>query len=109
MIMQSKYMQISLEQAKALAEKSAAVNLARFISKSTPGLLENVVLEEEMCWMFFRKRSITIPAENSLSGDWAYVVSKRGEVRDVPDYFDNLEKAKEYLQKISHHFAINNG
>jgi hypothetical protein len=100
--------QITLEEAKNLAEKDARHALARFFPESSVPIFEDFYLEEQGSWMFFRNRAIVIPPEYSLTGDWAYVVSKHGELRQFPDLFSDLGKAKEHHKKLSDYF-LNNG
>jgi hypothetical protein len=99
--------QITLEEAKKLAEKDARHALARFLPEPSAHVFEDFYLEEQGGWMFFRNRVIVIPPEHSLTGDWAYVVSKHGEVRQFPDLFCDLVKAKEHHKKLSDYFLAN--
>ena len=52
----------------------------------------------------FRNKEIVVPPEAALLGDWAYAVSKRGQIRDVPDLSADEVKMREYLKEISGYF-----
>jgi hypothetical protein len=99
--------QLTFDQARALAHKEAVKKLTPFLSKPSMPLFEEFLLEEEGSWMFFRNRAIVIPPEYSLAGDWAYVVSKRGEIRTFVDFFDDLDKAKKAHKVVSDYFLAN--
>lgn len=96
---------IELDEAKKLAESAARRNLDGFLTKPSDKVLDEVYLEAEYCWMFFRCREIFVPPEFSLRGDWAYAVSKNGEVRDIPDFSDDREQLNAYLAKMSEFFS----
>jgi hypothetical protein len=98
---------LAFDQARALAYKEALKKLTPFLSKPSTPLFEEFFLEEEGSWMFFRNRAIVIPPEYSLAGDWAYVVSKRGELRTFVDFFDDLDKAKKAHKVVSDYFLAN--
>ena len=50
--------------------------------------------------MFFRNEAIHIPPERGLSGG-AYVVSRKGNVRQIADFSHDPEKLRAYLQTMS--------
>ena len=96
---------LSYTEAKAVAEDAADPVLRPFVSARDAPLLEDRFLESDACWIFFRRRTIAIPPEALLHAGWAYAVSKDGEVRQIIDYFDEPEKARDYLRTISKFFS----
>jgi len=95
---------ILLSDAREIAENAARQNLSCFLMKEDAEVLDSVFLEAEYCWMFFRSKTISVPPEGQLRGGWAYVVSKTGQIREVPDLSEDQFKLKEYLEKMSEYF-----
>ena len=95
---------LDLEAARSKAQLSACEILGRLYSGAPADVLEAKYVEAEHCWMFFRNRSIYIPPEQALR-TFAYVVSKRGGGRLVPDYWDDPIGMAEYLERISDYLA----
>jgi hypothetical protein len=106
-MMINSYTPITLEQARLLAEESAAFFLSEFRSDPSVPLLQEHYLEAEHCWMFFRNKNIVIPFDRPFC-DGAYVVSKRGNGRSVADLSEKPMEAQAYLQKLSEHFKERN-
>jgi hypothetical protein len=98
--------ELTFEQARALAYQEAKKILTPFLVDPSTALFEEIFLEEEGSWMFFRNRSITVPAY-SITGSAAYVVSKRGEIRIFADFFSDLDKAKKAHKVVSDYFLAN--
>ena len=99
--------QISLSDAMKIAENAARRNLSCFLPKEDANVLADDYAEAEHCWMFFRSKKIMIPPDGELRGGWAYVVSKTGELREVPDFSSDKQKLYEYLEKMSEYFIRN--
>jgi hypothetical protein len=99
--------QLTFEQAKALAQQEAVKRFTRFLADPSTPLLDDFFLEEAGSWNFFRNRKIIIPPEFSLTGDWSYVVSRRGEIRLFYDLRDDLDKAKKAHKVVSDYFLAN--
>lgn len=102
--MGDQFQTISFIEAKKLAEEAARINLSIFLSDPSIDLLRDEYLETEYCWMFFRNQGIIVPPEGSLRGDWAYAVSKRGQIRQIADLSDDPIKLNAYLIKMSDYF-----
>jgi hypothetical protein len=96
-------MEISLAEAKAIAERNAFPDLQSFGAKESQSL-EDTPLEAETFWMFFRNKDINVPPEATLGIKWAYVVSKKGTYSMVQDFSDDPEKLQEYVKKMSDYF-----
>jgi hypothetical protein len=94
--------QISVDKARLLASSDPELAQLAIAQGSSP--LEELFFEADNCWMFFRNRSLVLPY--SIGFD-AYAVSKRGNVRRIADFFDDPQKAQDYLQVMSKHFADN--
>jgi hypothetical protein len=96
---------MNFEEAREQAIDSALVDLAGLFVGARNEILETRHLETEHCWMFFRRQSIEVPEERSLS-DFAYVFSKHtGEGRCVPNYWGDQVKLQSYLKLISDYFS----
>jgi hypothetical protein len=92
---------MNFEDARKRAQQMATNCVPAAYSGSLDNLLEDRVLEADRCWMFFLKRAV-----NSLHGPGvlyrsAYVVSKRGNVAYIPDYWDDEPNLQSYLQEYS--------
>jgi hypothetical protein len=96
---------LTYEEARAAAEVAASEVLRQFAENVGTPLLESHYLESLECWMFFRNRAIQIPVSAALHADWAYAVSRAGEVRQIVDYYDDPQKARDYLRVMSDFFA----
>lgn len=96
--------EISLEQARKIAEEQAKMNLSS-LGSAGGSFLQPSYLEAENCWMFFRDKGISVPADAHLGIEWAYVVSKRGKFSLVQDFSSDSEKLHDYLKKMSDYFA----
>jgi len=104
MTMTKQWKNISIIEARTIAEAAARLNLQGFLTDESVTLLRAEVLEAEHCWMFFRNPEIYVPADSALIGDWAYVVSRYGDVRDVADLYGQ-QGLIEYLKKMSDYFG----
>jgi hypothetical protein len=98
--------EISVSEAWEIAEKAALSNLQQFLTKPGEKLLREDFLESENCWFFFRNPDVYVPPEMSLSGDCAYAVSRRGQVRDIADFSGEPERLADYLKVMSDYFAL---
>lgn len=90
--------EISLEQARQIAEEQALINLSN-VALAKERLLQQFYLEADNCWMFFRNKEIALPADAQLGMEWAYVVSKHGKFCLVEDFSNDEQKLREYLKK----------
>jgi len=95
---------ITLAEAFAIARNAAKSILRGLADESTPLLDESRYLEAPGCWMLFRNPAIVIPESRILS-DCAFVVSKHGDFRSVPDFSDEPQKLGEYLAFVSSYFV----
>jgi hypothetical protein len=98
-------MQISVTEARRIAQKVAEPALRPFMPEGGQDLLREEYAEAENCWFFFRNPEIFVPPEKSMKGDWAYAVSKRGTARQIADFFDDKEGLRAYLQTMSDYFG----
>jgi hypothetical protein len=98
---------ISLSDAMKLAENAARRNLSCFLPREDAKVLAGEYVEAEHCWIFFRSKEILVPPEGEFRGGWAYAVSKTGEIREVPDFSNDEQKLKAYLEKMSEYFIRN--
>jgi hypothetical protein len=97
-------LEISVEQARHIAEEQALMNLSGVVTTKAPLLLP-FYLEADNCWMFFRNKEIALPPESQLGIEWAYVVSKHGKFCLVEDFSSNDKKLLDYVKKMSDYFA----
>ncbi len=102
-MMDKQLKQISLLQARAIAEQHAFADLKEFAG-SFSQVLKDDYLESEHCWMFFRKEEINVPSDATLGIKWAYVVSKKGTYSMVQDFSDDQQKLQAYINSMSDHF-----
>jgi hypothetical protein len=99
--------QISLSDAMKIAENAARRNFSCLLPKEDANVLADDYAEAENYWMFFRSKEIMIPPDGELRGGWVYVVSKTGELREVPDFSSDKQKLNKYLEKMSKYFISN--
>jgi hypothetical protein len=92
---------ISFEEARALAEKAAREKLSGLFDERLESILENHYMEEECCWLFFRKTKIIVP-EGGFKG-WSFAISKRADIRLFYDLRHKPEKMAEIFQNLSNH------
>jgi hypothetical protein len=97
--------EISIAEAKKLAEEAAHSNLKGLLTGFDGNILREEFAEGENCWFFFRNPSIDVPPQMSLTGECAYAVSRRGEVREIADFSESPERLSEYLKVMSDYFA----
>jgi hypothetical protein len=95
---------ITVGDAQALAEAAAKDTWGKFADPGT-ALLSERVLEGEHCWFIFRNPAIQMPATAWYSASSAYAVSRRGRVREIPDYSSEPERLNAYLDLMSAYFA----
>ena len=69
---------IGFAEAREMAECAARDQLKYFLNDHSGSVLEDNCLEEEYCWLFFKRSEIETPVGSS--GDWTYAVSKKGEI-----------------------------
>ncbi|MDR2220535.1 MAG: hypothetical protein LBE24_08165 [Methylobacillus sp.] len=96
--------EITYQQAKQKAEKSLLDGLLRLGIHPTVSLLEERYAENEVCWIFFRSRAISIPIEVGMLNDagCAFAVSKRGgAMLLVADNFDNDQELKFQMDRFA--------
>ncbi|MCJ8313597.1 MAG: hypothetical protein HRU38_15305 [Saccharospirillaceae bacterium] len=98
---------ILFDDARKIAEREAYFNLKYFMSSDVEGVLSDTFIEGKNCWMFFRNANIIIPPEGKLRGEWAYVISKFGETRQVADLSFDQKELNKYLIKMSNYFEKN--
>ncbi len=96
--------QISYERARRIAEDSALEELRPFIRETQISVIRDYYIEDEYCWFFFRNPLIEGPPERVLRWDRAYAVSKKGELRMIPDYSKDSARLTEYLHIMSNYF-----
>ncbi|MEK4509242.1 hypothetical protein [Paenibacillus sp. FSL K6-2524] len=97
-----KYIQeITLAEAKELAEQLALIKLSKYRLNETMPLLSEDYLEAECCWFFFRNKEVEGPEDGFRSWDCAYSVSKKGDVGTVVDLSNEPEQLEDYLKKFS--------
>lgn len=101
--------EISVIEARSLAEEAALANLRTFLKEPQENVLRDEFVEGENCWFFFRNPSISVPPDKALKGDWAYAVSRRGQVREIADMSGEPERLTDYLKVMSDFFARNEG
>ena len=94
----------TFNQAKKLAEEAALDDLAEFMGDPTMNVLDDMYVEAEYCWFFFRNKQIQGPPERVLRWKRAYAVSKKGGLRVIADYSKDPVRLQEYLQIMSNHF-----
>jgi hypothetical protein len=95
--------EISLAEAKVIAEQGAFPSLKHFGAKEFHAL-EGKPLEAEHCWMFFQNRDLNVPLSATLGVKWAHVVSKKGTYSMVQDFSEDPKRLQEYLQQMSDYF-----
>jgi hypothetical protein len=100
---------ISLSEAREIAEAAAFENLKHFVSGRKGKLLRDDYVEGEHCWFFFRNADIQVPVDKRLKTDWAYAVSRAGQVRDIVDFSDDPQKLADYLDVMSKFFSGRGG
>lgn len=93
---------LSFEEIRELAEEAGREHWQDFLANGESPILDEC-LNVRRAWMFFRDLRIQIPPEASLR-KCALVVSNRGEVRFTADYYPDLNKCRDYLEKMSDHF-----
>lgn len=96
--------EITFEEARGIAEKSARRRLEPFMGNASIPILRNYYEEAECCWFFFKNPQIVGSIERNLSWNFAIAVSKKGEVSIIADFSDEQEKLKDYLQVMSNYF-----
>ncbi|MHA6820053.1 hypothetical protein ACQUKI_00655 [Ralstonia pseudosolanacearum] len=94
---------ITLDEARAIAERNARADLQPFATEGARVLADGQ-LEAEACWMFFRSKEIHVPVEATLGVRWAYVVSKKGTSSMVQDFSGDPVRLAAYLEELSEHF-----
>lgn len=97
---------INLDKAKEQAEKEMLRLFSQCNIELTPPYLADVYLEDKNCWMFFmREEDITIiPEGHKVLLNNAYVISKKGNGRNVVNLYHDLEEAKKYNKEMSDYF-----
>ena len=95
--------QITMREAKKIAENAAKEQLQSY-ANSKISFLSDEFMEADYCWFFFRNKKIIGPPEEVLNWDWAYAVSKKGELSLIADYSKDTEALKDYLKKMSNYF-----
>lgn len=90
--------------ARALAETHAR-DCLRSLAGDRDAYLREEHEEAPDCWFFFRAKDILVPPEQSLEADWAYAVSKWGDVRMIVDLSDDRGALSKYLSVMSDFFA----
>lgn len=93
--------EFTFDDAKKIAEDMAFQEL-HDISEAV-SLIDEYFIEADNCWMFFRNRDIAVPNERWF-GTGAYIVSNTGEARYIADFYDDSNKAKDYLYLMSEYF-----
>lgn len=96
-------MMISFEDARKIAHEAARINLRQFCDEDSVNYLREEFLESDTCWLFFRNKDIEVPPESSLKADWAYAVSRQGELREFYDIGDKAKMAQAF-KKLSEKF-----
>ncbi|MBB4236287.1 hypothetical protein [Rhizobium esperanzae] len=94
--------ELAFEEIRELAKEAGRQHWHDFLAIGEPPILDEC-LNVRRAWMFFRNPDIQIPPQASLR-KCALVVSDRGEVRFTADYYPDLNKCREYLEKMSDHF-----
>ncbi|MDN4621042.1 hypothetical protein QCD85_23190 [Paenibacillus sp. PsM32] len=100
--------EITYEQAKNIAYKTAFDKLNRYSLDENIPLLSEEYKEAENCWFFFRNKKVYGPPEEELRWSCAYAVSKKGELRTIADFSEETEKLIDYLQVMSDYFKQKN-
>ena len=93
---------LTYEKIRGLAEEFGREHWQDYLKNGNPPIIDEC-LNVRRAWMFFRNPKILIPPEASLR-KCALIVSDRGEVRFTADYYQDLNKCREYLQIMSDHF-----
>ncbi|GAA0742904.1 hypothetical protein CA233_20225 [Sphingomonas sp. ABOLD] len=96
-------MAIEIASARALAEAHARGCL-RSVAGNRDAYLREEHAEAPNCWFFFRAKDISVPPEQSLLADWAYAVSRWGDVRMIVDLSGDVEALSRYLFEMSGFF-----
>ncbi len=96
-------MAIDIASARVLAETLARACL-RSLAGDRDAYLREEHAEAPNCWFFFRAKDILVPPEQSLEADWAYAVSKWGDVRMIVDLSDDAGALSRYLFVMSDYF-----
>lgn len=94
---------IAVESAMTLASNEASRIWGNLAKQQGKPLLDDEVREAEACWLFVRHRDIVIP-NPPRAYDCMIVVSRRGSVRIVADFYGDREKQAAYLKMMSEHF-----
>ena len=97
-------MTIDFEQARAIAVTEARKVLLRLAGDRTDYLRSDYV-EGHVCWIFFRASDIGVPRDDWLEGDWAYGISRWGDVRFVYDLSDDPVRMQKYVELLSDFFV----
>ncbi|RJX39110.1 hypothetical protein D3P09_16585 [Paenibacillus pinisoli] len=93
--------EITLEDARELANQVAYSKLSEYRRYESIPLLREEYHEAECCWFFFRNKEIEGPDDGFRSWDYAYSVSKKRNVSTVVDLTNEPEKLKDYIEKFS--------
>ncbi|WP_333574185.1 hypothetical protein [Sphingomonas sp.] len=96
-------MTIDVISARALAETHAR-DCLRSLAGDRDAYLREEHAEAPNCWFFFRAKDVLVSSEQSLDADWAYAVSKWGDVRMIVDLSDDREALSKYLSVMSDFF-----
>ena len=93
---------IDLDQARAHVLADLAYGVPNW--PSGENALSPDYLEAPNCWMFFLIPEVLAHFAGTLNQDVAYAVSKRGELRSIPDLSADRTRLMEYLRIMSDHF-----
>jgi hypothetical protein len=96
-------MSIDFNEAKRIAEKEAFDALDKYRKDKSLSLLMQYYVEAKNCWFFFRNREIYGPPSHNLSWYFDYMVSKKGNLAIICDFYDDKERLMAYLQEYSDH------
>lgn len=94
---------ITVDQARAIAEKYAAHRLSIIFGVNKAPYLREFYSEAPNCWIFYRRKELVMPKMYGLD-DCAYCVSKKGALRIVYDFTDDPPKAQAHADTLSRYF-----
>jgi hypothetical protein len=96
-------MSIDIIEAREIAEQSAFRCLDMYRKDKSLSLLMEDYVEAKNCWFFFRNREIYGPPSNNIWWGCDYMVSKKGNLAHIFDFYDDKERLMSYLQEYSDH------
>lgn len=93
-------MQVSLEQARSMAEAAAKDYFAYVVKNAPAKWLRDDVLEAANGWLFLRDDSVELTEVGKLR-DAAFIIGRNGRRITVADHDRDVEKLRGYLVKVS--------